>query len=125
MTVTRSPTADFDRLPVLSHKPGDGLTPRQRFVLRLIRDAIVQRGMPPTIREIMDATGINSPNGVVVHLRRLVAKGYITVDTPRGGGNIGAKARGIRLVGAVVRLEYSDDEAGRKLREALEGGEQS
>ena len=36
------------------------LSPRQRDVLDFIRSALMQRGYPPTYREIGDALGISS-----------------------------------------------------------------
>lgn len=45
---------------------------------------------PPTVREIMAAFGIRSPNGCACHLRALEKKGLITIKP--------ATARGIRTV---------------------------
>ncbi|OYP34381.1 transcriptional repressor LexA [Rhodopirellula sp. MGV] len=53
------------------------LTERQRRVYELIRDLIVNRGYGPTVREIGEAFGIKSPNGVMCHLRALERKGLI------------------------------------------------
>lgn len=53
------------------------LTDRQRRVYELIRDLIVNRGYGPTVREIGEAFGIKSPNGVMCHLRALERKGLI------------------------------------------------
>lgn len=54
-----------------------GLTARQAEALQVIRDSCAQRGFGPTLREIADAMGIASCNGVVVHLRALEKKGFI------------------------------------------------
>jgi repressor LexA len=54
-----------------------GLTDRQQQVLRYIRDSIVERGYPPTLREIGAHMGIRSTNGVNDHLRALERKGYL------------------------------------------------
>lgn len=64
----------------------DGLTPRQEFILGLIRRSIVDNGYPPTIREIGDAVGIRSANGVMCHLWALEQKGHIrrAPDLSRG-----------------------------------------
>ncbi len=37
---------------------GDGLTPRQRRVLEVIRDSVERRGYPPSVREIGEAVGL-------------------------------------------------------------------
>jgi repressor LexA len=55
-----------------------GLTDRQEQVLRYIRQSIVERGYPPTLREIGAHMGIRSTNGVNDHLRALERKGYLT-----------------------------------------------
>jgi repressor LexA len=55
-----------------------GLTARQEQVLAYIRDSILQRGYPPTLREIGAHMGIRSTNGVNDHLRALERKGYLS-----------------------------------------------
>ena len=55
-----------------------GLTERQQMVLDFIRQSIVDRGYPPTLREIGARMGIRSTNGVNDHLRALERKGYLT-----------------------------------------------
>lgn len=55
-----------------------GLTRRQQQVLDFIRESIVDRGYPPTLREIGAHMGIRSTNGVNDHLRALERKGYLT-----------------------------------------------
>ncbi len=54
------------------------LTDRQREVYELIRDKIRSRGYGPTVREIAAHFDIQSPNGVVCHLKALEKKGLIT-----------------------------------------------
>jgi repressor LexA len=49
----------------------DQLTARQRQVFDLIRDKINTRGYGPTVREIGEHFDINSPNGVMCHLKAL------------------------------------------------------
>ena len=56
----------------------DKLTERQREVYLFIRDKIRGRGYGPTVREIAAAFDIQSPNGVVCHLKALEKKGLIT-----------------------------------------------
>ena len=53
------------------------LTTRQKQALDFIVKAASERGCPPTIREIGDALGIHSTNGVRYLLSALVKKGYI------------------------------------------------
>jgi repressor LexA len=53
------------------------LTPRQRQILDLIRDTILETGMPPTRAEIAAALGFRSPNAAEDHLRALQRKGVI------------------------------------------------
>jgi repressor LexA len=55
-----------------------GLTSRQQQVLEFIRSSILERGYPPTLREIGQHMGIRSTNGVNDHLRALEHKGYLT-----------------------------------------------
>jgi repressor LexA len=54
------------------------LTDRQREIYEFIRDKIESRGYGPTVREIGEAFSIQSPNGVMCHLKALVKKGLIT-----------------------------------------------
>ncbi len=56
----------------------DVLTKRQKEVYEFIRDKIRNRGYGPTVREIGDAFGIRSPNGVMCHLKAIEKKGLIT-----------------------------------------------
>ena len=51
-------------------------TQRQREILRLIAERI-DEGLPPTVRELGDALGISSTNGVADHLAALVRKGLL------------------------------------------------
>ncbi len=61
----------------------DTLTERQRRIYEFIRDKIRSRGYGPTVREIAERFKINSPNGVVCHLRALVKKGFISREPHR------------------------------------------
>ena len=56
----------------------ENLTDRQQKVYEFIRGKIRSRGYGPTVREIGRQFGINSPNGVVCHLKALEKKGLIT-----------------------------------------------
>lgn len=56
------------------------LTERQRQVLEFIRQKVAERGYPPSVREIGEAIGLNSPSTVHSHLNSLVEAGYIKRD---------------------------------------------
>ena len=55
----------------------DPLTERQQKILSFIKKSIQDQGYPPTIREIGEAFGIRSTNGVNDHLKALERKGYL------------------------------------------------
>ncbi len=57
---------------------GEDLSARQQAILEMIRDWIATRGVPPTYREIGQAMGIRSTNGVSDHVKALIRKGYLT-----------------------------------------------
>ena len=65
-----------------------GLTARQQQILDYITEWILDRGYPPTIREIGEHMGIRSTNGVNDHLKALERKGYLQRD--------GLKSRALR-----------------------------
>src|SRR5665647_341943 len=55
----------------------DALTFRQREILDFISASIVERGFPPTLREIGEHFSIRSTNGVNDHLKALEKKGHL------------------------------------------------
>ena len=59
------------------------LTPRQRKVLRVIREWVETHGYPPSVREIGDAVGLTSTSSVHHQLRTLERKGYLRRDPNR------------------------------------------
>jgi repressor LexA len=59
------------------------LTERQTQILDVIRRAVRQRGIPPSIREIGASIGLASSSTVHNHLRQLEEKGYIRRDPAR------------------------------------------
>ncbi len=65
------------------------LTPRQKQVLRFIRERIVAQSLAPTIREIAARFGFSSTGTVRDYLHALQSKGYSSLQ--------GAKARAIAL----------------------------
>lgn len=81
------------------------LTDRQREILDFIREKITNRGYGPTVREIAFAFDINSPNGVMCHLKALEKKGFITRDRrPARGIMLADKANG----GGIPLLDLAD-----------------
>ncbi len=66
------------------------LTTRQQQIHDLIRDYIVQTGMPPTRAEIASHLGFRSPNAAEEHLKALARKGILEI--------IPGASRGIRLL---------------------------
>ncbi len=55
----------------------DNLTQRQRAIYDFVVGQIQLQGMPPTLMEIADAFGLNSPAGIADHLNAIERKGYI------------------------------------------------
>ncbi len=55
----------------------DDLPPRQRELLDFVASFTDQKGIPPTLREIGEAMGIKSTNGVSDQVKALVRKGFI------------------------------------------------
>lgn len=76
----------------------DALTQRQREILDFISASIVERGFPPTLREIGEHFSIRSTNGVNDHLKALEKKGHLRREdlksramrpvNPDGGGDV-------------------------------------
>lgn len=66
------------------------LTARQQQIYDLIRDHIIQTGMPPTRAEIAQTLGFRSPNAAEEHLKALARKGVIEI--------VAGASRGIRLL---------------------------
>lgn len=80
------------------------LTERQQQILSMIAEGIRENGRPPSICELMDRTGIASPNGIAKHLKTLEQKGCIEL---MGG------ARGIRLIANSDEISYTNSVEGR------------
>jgi repressor LexA len=84
----------------------DSLTTRQREVLDLIRHLIRSRGYGPTVREIGEHFDINSPNGVMCHLKALEKKGIITREPNMSRAitltDLARQDEGIPLVGNIA-----------------------
>ncbi len=105
----------------LPDSPADdsGLTVRQRMVLDEIRRSVDTRGYPPSVREIGEAVGLNSPSSVAHQLKVLEAKGFLRRDPnrpramevldpdallgdPTGVGDIAPQAVMVPLVGQIA-----------------------
>jgi len=84
----------------------DDLTTRQREVLDFISEKINGRGYGPTVREIGEEFGINSPNGVMCHLKALEKKGFIIRESNMSRAiqltELAMGERGMPLVGSVA-----------------------
>ena len=89
-----------------------GLTPRQRRILEVIKDAVETRGYPPSIREMAESVGLASSSSVAHQLKSLEQKGFLRRDPhrpralevllPGEGDNAAATAEGIRKVSAAT-----------------------
>ncbi len=88
---------------------GTELSGRQQRVLEVIRDAVDQRGYPPSLREIGEAVGLTSPSSVAHQLKMLERKGFLRRDPNR--------PRAIEVVvpasGAAPQRGYRRQEDGR------------
>ena len=56
------------------------LTERQRQILHVIENSMQERGYPPSVREIGEAVGLNSPATVHTHLKALQDMGFLRRD---------------------------------------------
>jgi repressor LexA len=75
--------AQMHTFPDLDDGTGEGLTPRQRRVLEVIREWVERFGYPPSVREIGEAVGLTSTSSVAHQLRALERKGYLRRDPNR------------------------------------------
>ena len=84
----------------------DQLTRRQKEVFLFIREKIENRGYGPTVREIGEYFEINSPNGVMCHLKALEKKGLITREPNMSRAiqltEAACEDRGMPLVGQIA-----------------------
>jgi repressor LexA len=99
----------------------EALTQRQREILDFISASIVERGFPPTLREIGEHFNIRSTNGVNDHLKALEKKGHLRREDlksramrpvlPDGSGEIIPMQRRAMGTGDVQVVSDSDDMA--------------
>ena len=100
----------------------DALTSRQREILDFISSSIVERGFPPTLREIGEHFQIRSTNGVNDHLKALEKKGHLRREdlksramrpiilSPDGGAEVVPLRRGAAMGTGNVQLVANDDD---------------
>ncbi len=67
------------------------ITEKQTQILEFIKQEILEKGYPPTVREICDKVHLKSPSSVHSHLTSLENNGYIRRDP--------SKPRAIEIVG--------------------------
>ena len=74
-------------LPSAGDSDGGGavadLTSRQRAILEFITRTHKDRGYPPSVREIGEAVGLQSPSSVHAQLATLAERGYLRKDPTR------------------------------------------
>ena len=58
----------------------DNLTAKQEEILTYIRDYILKKNFPPTVREICTAVNLRSTSSVYAQLETLERKGFIRRD---------------------------------------------
>ena len=56
------------------------MTEKQKQILEFIKEEILHRGYPPTVREICETVGLKSTSSVHAHLSTLEKNGYIRRD---------------------------------------------
>lgn len=98
----------------------EALTQRQREILDFITASIMERGFPPTLREIGEHFKIRSTNGVNDHLKALEKKGHLRREDlksramrpvlPDGSGEVVPLRRGAAAGTGDVQVVSSSDE---------------
>lgn len=77
---------------------GEPATPRQREVLRAIRDMTKARGFAPSIRELAAELDVRSTNTVADHLRALLAKEFVK-RCPKSARTLALTESGLKQLG--------------------------
>jgi len=111
----------------------EALTQRQREILDFISASIVERGFPPTLREIGEHFNIRSTNGVNDHLKALEKKGHLRREDlksramrpvlPDGTGEIIPMQRRAMGTGDVQVISDSADMADIPIRGRVAAGQ--
>ena len=99
----------------------EALTLRQKEILDFISASIMERGFPPTLREIGEHFQIKSTNGVNDHLKALEKKGHLRREDlksramrpvlPDGNGELVPMRRMAQGTGGVELVQQNDDMA--------------
>src|SRR5690242_11865468 len=97
----------------------EALTQRQKEILDFISASIMERGFPPTLREIGEHFQIKSTNGVNDHLKALEKKGHLRREDlksramrpvlPDGNGELVPMRRVAQGTGGVELVSQNDD----------------
>ena len=58
----------------------DTLSAKQEEIYNVIKDSILNKGYPPSVREIGELVGLKSTSSVHAHLNSLEKKGFIRKD---------------------------------------------
>ena len=80
---------------------------RAEKILTFIREAVAERGYPPSVREIAEAVGLASTSAVHHHLTKLEREGRLTKEATRSRalsvpGTIGGKVVRAPIVGEIA-----------------------
>ena len=59
---------------------GNTISKKQQQILDYIKDEILKKGYPPTVREICEVVNLKSTSSVHAHLEKLEKLGYIRRD---------------------------------------------
>src|ERR687892_620615 len=98
------------------------LTARQQRIVEFIRRTVLERGYPPTVREIGEAVGLTSSSSVHAQLANLQRKGMLRKDPsrpraieiagtrPRGAGAVSVPVLGRVAAGAPVLADEHIEE---------------
>jgi repressor LexA len=90
--------------------PDHVLTWRQRKVLQVIRESVLKRGHPPSMREIGEAVGLTSTSGVSYQVSTLQRKGYLHRDIGRPR-TVEVRLPGHPAVAEIPGIDFPSQEA--------------
>ena len=79
------------------------LTSRQKEILDLIKDHLMEKGFPPTRADISRTLGFKSHNAAEQHLRAIEKKGFISILSGASRGIVlNEEEKGIPVIGLVA-----------------------